>query len=64
MAWRLPSDFRKRLWFCPAATWVTPDETVFLGQIGPVTLLIIRDEEDHVTKSLGLVFEAMTEQPP
>ena len=27
MAWKLPSDFMKRMWYQPAATWTTPEAT-------------------------------------
>jgi hypothetical protein len=44
--------------------WVTSDETVFLGQIGPTILLIIGDAEDLVGRGLVLLFDALAEQTP
>ena len=42
--------------------WVTPDEVVFLGQIGPAALLIIGDDEETVQLGLDEFFKAL--QPP
>ena len=44
--------------------WVMPDETIFLGQIGPVILLIIGDEEVTVQEGLGYLFEALEAAAP
>jgi hypothetical protein len=44
--------------------WVTPDETVFLGQIGPTILLIIGDNGDIVGRGLELLFDALAERTP
>ena len=44
--------------------WVAPDETIFLGQLGPTVLLIIGDDEDIVSQALDHLFAALEEQAP
>ena len=39
--------------------WVTTDRTVFLGQTGPATLLLIGDDEETVGRGLEQLFEAL-----
>ena len=47
-----------------ATKWVTPDEAVFLGQIGPAILLIIGDKEEFVQKALESVAELLQSSTP
>ena len=42
--------------------WVTPEETIFVGQAGPTILLIIGPDETLVGQALQLLFESM--EPP
>ena len=40
-------------------TWVTPDETVFVGEAGPIILLIIGHNEEIVGRALELLTESL-----
>ena len=44
--------------------WVMPDETVFLGQIGPAILLVVGDDEKLVATGIQLVLDALTAATP
>ena len=44
--------------------WVMPERTIFLGQIGPVIMLIIGDNEPQVEAALGHLDEALRENVP
>lgn len=44
--------------------WVMPERTIFLGQIGPVIMLIIGDNEPQVEAALGHPDEALRENGP
>ena len=44
--------------------WVTSDETTFLGNTGPATLLIIADDEKIVDTALQQLTEALQEPTP
>ena len=44
--------------------WVTEDETIFVGQTGPGTVLIVGDDEDIVGQSLDLLFESLQVSTP
>ena len=42
--------------------WVTPDETVFLVQSGPLTMLLIGDQKELVEQGLQLLGESLREE--
>jgi hypothetical protein len=44
--------------------WVTADETTFLGNTGPATLLIIGDDEKNVDTALQQITEALQDPIP
>ena len=44
--------------------WITPDQTVFAGRIGPAVLLIIGDDDTLVQQGLDKFFEALSEPGP
>ena len=44
--------------------WVTPEEAIFVGQIGPAILLIIGPDENIVGTALQLLFEALGSRAP
>ena len=44
--------------------WVTPEEAIFVGQIGPAILLIIGPDENIVGTALQLLFEALESRAP
>ena len=45
--------------------WVTSDQTIFLGRVGPnVVLIIIGDDEDLVSEALELMVEALSTAKP
>ena len=47
-----------------ARKWVTADETIFVGQVGPATLLIIGDDEPTVGIALDELFKALETPAP
>ena len=44
--------------------WITPDQTIFLGQVGDTILVIIGEDEQTVGDGLDLLFEALESTTP
>ena len=47
-----------------ARKWVTADETIFVGQVGPAILMVIGDDETTVGIALEELFKALDTPTP